>query len=148
VATMMMAVLTLFAIAGSIQTPSSQFSAAGIDDPKMVDMFLSDLQQAVAADDAAKVAELARYPVDVVVGKKRRRLRTRDEMQKLYPDVFTPCLKKIVAAARPEDLFASYQGVMIGGGAIWFGLQGSRRMLFYTINGPQEGDPVCSATPQ
>lgn len=147
-ATIMMAMLTLFGIVGSSQTPSSQFSAAGIDDPKMVDLFLADLQRAVAADDATKVAGMARYPVDVVIAKKRRRLRTRDELQKLYPEIFTPCLKKLVAEARPEDLSASYQGVMIGSGAIWFGLQGSRRVLFYTVNGPQDGDPACAATPR
>ena len=54
----------------------------------------------------------------------------------------------MIAATRPEDLFANYQGVMLGGGAVWFGLQGSRRVLFYTINGPVENEPLCASTPQ
>ena len=146
--TMMMAVFTLFALIGGPQTPTSQFSAAGIDDPKMVDAFLADLQKAVAADDAAQVAALGRYPAEVVIAKRRRKVKSRDEMQKLYAELFTPCMKRIVAETRPEDLFASYQGVMLGGGAIWFGLQGSRRILFYTINGPLENEPLCAATPE
>jgi hypothetical protein len=71
-----------------------------------------------------------------------------EEMQKVFADVFTPCLKRVIAATRPEDLFANYQGVMLGGGAVWFGLQGSRRILFYTINGPVENEPLCASTPQ
>jgi hypothetical protein len=147
VATMMMAMAALFALAG-LQAPTSQFSPAGIDDPKIVDRFLEDFQKAVAADDAAQVAAMGRYPADVVIAKKKRRVKSRDEMQKLYPEIFTPCLKRVIAATKPEDLFANYQGVMLGGGAVWFGLQGSHRILFYTINGPLENEPLCSATPE
>ncbi len=147
-ATMMMAMITLFAMAGLLQAPTSQFSPAGIDDPKLVNNFLEDFQKAVAADDAATVAALGRYPAEVVINKRRRKVKTKEEMQKVYAEVFTPCLKRVIAATRPEDLFASYQGVMMGGGAVWFGLQGSRRVLFYTINGPVENEPLCAATPQ
>jgi hypothetical protein len=144
----LLAALTVLAIAPGAQTPTTQFSPAGIDDPKLVDDFLADLQQAVAADDADKVASLGRYPVTVVIDKKRRKVKTKDELKKLYPQIFTPCLKRLVAAARTDDLFANYQGVMFSGGAMWFGLQGSRRMLFYTINGPSENEPLCTdATP-
>jgi hypothetical protein len=140
---MMAAAATLFAIASSPQAPSSQFSPAGIDDPKLVDRFLSDLQHAVANDDAAGVAALGRYPADVVIQKRRRRIKSREELQKLYPQIFSPCLKRVVAAARPDALFASAQGVMLGQGAIWFGMQVSGRIQFYTINGPMEGEPLC-----
>jgi hypothetical protein len=148
VATMKMAMVTLFAMAGMLQSPTSQFSPAGIDDPKLVNNFLEDFQKAVAADDAARVAALGRYPAEVVINKHRRKVKSKEEMQKVYAEVFTPCLKRVIAATRPEDLFANYQGVMLGGGAVWFGLQGSRRMLFYTINGPVENEPLCAATPE
>lgn len=148
-ATMMMAMITLFAmVAGTLQAPTSQFSPAGIDDPKLVNNFLEDFQKAVATDDAATVAALGRYPAEVVINKRRRKVKSKEEMQKLFAEVFTPCLKRVIAATRPEDLFANYQGVMLGGGAVWFGLQGSRRVLFYTINGPVENEPLCASTPQ
>jgi hypothetical protein len=141
-----LAAVTLLAVASSSpQAPSSQFSAAGIDDPKLVDRFLSTLQEAVASDDAAHVAALGRYPIEVVIQKHRRRLKTREELQKLYPQIFTDCLKRVVAAAQPESLMATGQGVMLGQGAIWFGMQGSRRMQFFTINGPIDGEPLCNA---
>jgi hypothetical protein len=145
---MLVAVLTLFVLVGGPQTPATQFSPAGIDDPKMVDQFLADFQKAVAADNAAAIAEMGRYPAEVVINKRRRKVKSRTEMEKLYPEIFTPCLKRVIAATRPEDLFANYQGVMLGGGAVWFGLQGSRRVLFYTINGPLENEPLCAATPE
>ncbi len=137
------AAVVFLAIADSAQTPSAQFSAAGIDDPKLVDSFLSDLQKAVASDDAAQVAALGRYPVEVVIDKHRRRVRSREELEKLYPHIFTPCLRRVVAAARPEDLFANWQGVMLGQGAIWFGMQANRRVQFFTINGPIQDEPLC-----
>jgi len=148
VATMLVAMLTLFATIGMLQAPTSQFSPAGIDDPKLVTNFLEDFQKAVANDDAATLAALGRYPAEVVINKRRRKVKSKDEMQKLFAEIFTPCLKRVIAATRPEDLFASYQGVMLGGGAVWFGLQGSRRVLFYTINGPVENEPLCAATPE
>src|SRR5215813_5255639 len=98
---MLVAVLTLFVMAGGPQTPASQYSAAGIDDPKMIDAFLADFQKAVANDDAATVAMLGRYPAEVVINKKRRKVKSRQEMEKLYPEIFTPCLKKVIAAAKP-----------------------------------------------
>jgi hypothetical protein len=130
-------------IGETTQAPTSQFSPAGIDDPKVVDRFLTNLQTAVAADDAAGVAQLARYPAEVMIDKKRRRVRSRPEMEKLYGQIFTPCLKRVVAAAKPEDLFASWQGVNLGQGAIWFGMQANGRILLFSINGPMEDEPLC-----
>ena len=145
--TMAMAVVMLCTSATGAQAPSSQYSPAGIDDPKLVDRFLENLQQAVAADDAAGVAMLGRYPAEVVIDKKRRRVRTRPEMEKLYAQVFTPCLKRVVAAARTEDLFANWQGVNLGQGAMWFGMQANGRIAFFTINGPMDDEPLCKETP-
>jgi hypothetical protein len=128
------------------QAPSSQFSPAGIDDPKRVDRFLEDLQKAVADDNAAEVALLARYPTDVTIDKKRRRVRSKAEMEKMYAQIFTPCLKRVVAAAKSEDLFANGQGVNLGQGAMWFGMQANGRIQFFTINGPADDEPLCKDT--
>ena len=133
-------------IAVAAQAPTSQFSPAGIDDPKLVDRFLTNLQTAVAADDAAGVAQLGRYPAEVVIDKKRRRVRSRAEFEKVYAQLFTPCMKRVVAATRPEDLFANWQGVSLGQGAMWFGMQASGRILFFTVNGPMEDEPLCKET--
>jgi hypothetical protein len=145
----MWAAALAIAITGSVaaQAPTSQFSPAGIDDPKLVDRFLTNLQTAVAADDAASVAQLARYPAEVMIDKKRRRVRSRAEFEKLYAQLFTPCLKRVVAAAKPEDLFANWQGVSLGQGAIWFGMQASGRIQFFTVNGPMDDEPLCKEAP-
>lgn len=129
--------------AGIVEPLNAQFSAAGIDDPKLVFAFLSDLQKAVATDDAAMVATLASFPVDVFIRKQRRRVRSSAAFQKLYPQIFTPCLKRVIAAARREDLFANWRGVMLGQGAIWFGMQRNGKIRFFTINGPVDGELLC-----
>jgi hypothetical protein len=137
--------LTWLAIvcAGPRPSAQQQFSAAGIDDPKLVSTFLSDLQQAVAADDAARVAGLAAFPVEVSIGIQRRSVRSIAEFRTLYSQIFNPCVKRIVAAATPDDLSASWRGVMLGGGAIWFGLQQSGQIRFFTINGAIADEGFC-----
>lgn len=141
----MAAMMCAIAVIGA-QAPSSQFSPAGIDDPKRVDRFVENLQKAVATDDAAEVALLARYPVEVTIEKKRRRVRSKQELEKMYAQIFTPCLKRVIAAAKSEDLFANGQGVNLGQGAMWFGMQANGRIQFFTINGPADDEPLCQET--
>jgi hypothetical protein len=83
---MRMAVIaaSVFVLAGGVRQPAkSQFSAAGIDDPEIAFTFVSDLQKAVAADDAARVARLGQFPLDVVIRKQRRRVRSSAEFTTL-----------------------------------------------------------------
>jgi hypothetical protein len=137
--------LTCLAVvfAAPSQPAQPQFYAAGIDDPKIVSTFLSELQEAVAADDAGRVAGLAAFPVEVSIGDQRRMVRSIAEFRTLYPRIFGPCLKRIVAAATLDDLSASWRGVMLGEGAIWFGLQQSGQIRFFTIDGPIAGEGLC-----
>lgn len=84
--------------------------------------FLSDLQQAVAAKDQAKVATMIAYPLKVGLKGKVTTWRTPAMLQKNYNSVFTPDLVHVISAQKYEELFARDQGVMIGdSGQLWFG---------------------------
>jgi hypothetical protein len=135
--------LSIGVLAASAMPAAAQYSVAGIDDPKLVETFVSKLQKAVAADDAAAVAALAHFPVDVTVDRKRRNHVSSDEFQKLYRQIFDPCLKRVVAAATIEDLFVNWKGVSLGQGAIWFGMQPDKTVRWFAINGPVDGEPLC-----
>jgi hypothetical protein len=120
------------------------YEVAGVDDPATVPRFLQQLQKAVGAGDAKAVAELARFPLPVSVGGVRKRVASATELESLYPEMFTACLKRVVAAATPQELFANWQGIMFGDGAVWFG-PGAGGMRLIAINGPQEGEKLCAA---
>jgi hypothetical protein len=126
-----------------LQPASNQFAAAGIDNPQSVFKFLADLQQAVSSDDPASVASLVKFPVDVAIGKTRKRLPSSAEFQKAYAQIFDACLKRVVAATKRDDLAASWRGVMLGQGAIWFGVDPDHSIRIFAINGPVDGEPLC-----
>ncbi len=136
--------LSLLLSAGlPVEEKENPFWVAGVDDPKAVHRFLAALQRAVAADDARSVAKLARVPLEVSIEGKRERVTSRARLELVYPRAFTPCLKRIVAAAKPEELFANSRGIMLGHGAIWFGPQQNGALRIITINGP--GEELCKA---
>jgi hypothetical protein len=128
------------------QAQANRFQVAGIDDADSVYGFLSDLQKAVREENASRVAALASLPIEVVIKKDRRRVATRDEFIKRYPDIFDACLKRVVLATTRDQLSASWRGVMLGSGAVWFG-QSHGALRLIAINGPIEGEPLCRQTP-
>jgi hypothetical protein len=138
-----LALSLLLSTALQVEKRENPFLVAGVDDLKAVEQFLAALQQAVAADDARAVAKLARVPLEVSIGGKRERVTSRARFVLVYPRVFTPCLKRVVAAAKMEALFASWRGIMFGSGAVWFGPQESGELRIITINGPIEGEELC-----
>ncbi|MGH7154001.1 MAG: hypothetical protein ACREF3_08715, partial [Acetobacteraceae bacterium] len=96
------------------------YAAAGISNPAHVTQFLARLQHAMAAGDRASVAAMVRYPLTVYPMKGQpMTYRNAASLMANYARIFTPEIKAAVAAARPYNLFARDQGVMIGNGEIW-----------------------------
>lgn len=121
------------------------FRVAGVDDPARVREFLAALKAAVAKDDAAAVARLASFPLDVAVGGRRESVSTDQRFVQIYSGVFTPCLKRLVETASMEELFANANGVMFGSGAIWFSPLEGGAIRIITINGPMAREKLCEA---
>ena len=82
---------------------------------------IRDLQAAVAAGDAAKVAALAHYPLSVEIGGKQTLLSNEQEFVARYPQIMTPDISKAIVDTRYADLFVNYKGVMFGKGEAWLG---------------------------
>lgn len=98
---------------------------------------LESLQEAVARDDRQAVAELLSCPCKVWDGRRNVRLRRASDVLSRYDAVFSPELKKTIAAARLEDLFSNWQGVMLGDGRVWFSATAPNGPLrLTTINAP------------
>ena len=119
-----MARITALALAlftGCDRADSRNFSLAGIDRPRQARHFLEELRDAAEAGDLQALAGRVRYPFRLY--DKGEVIREYATLSDLIPDlraVFTP---GVLTAIREQDfdtLFVNYQGVMIGGGAVWF----------------------------
>ena len=80
---------------------------------------IQDLQAAVAAEDAAKVASLVQYPISVDIGGKKITLKTEQDFVARYQELMTPDIRKAIVDTKYGDLFVNYKGVMFGSGQAW-----------------------------
>lgn len=98
--------------------------------------FLASLQKAVAQDDRQAVAALFSCPCTVWDGRRSLKLKRASEVPAHYDALFTPELKKTIAAAGPSDLFSNWQGVMLGDGRVWLSPATATGQLFLTAINP------------
>jgi hypothetical protein len=76
-------------------------------------------QKAVAAHDAAAVAELVGYPISVSINGRKTAIRNARAFIANYDAIMTPDIVATIKNQRYEDLFVNYQGVMFGRGQVW-----------------------------
>jgi hypothetical protein len=81
--------------------------------------FLTQLQNAVLANDREAVIKLVSLPLRVNFNRPRFYRDTRS-VRADYDRIFTPKVRKAILAQRFEQLFGRDQGVMIGDGEVWF----------------------------
>nr|WKF55942.1 hypothetical protein HUO10_000386 [Paraburkholderia busanensis] len=120
----------LFAIALTVGNVHPAFAQTDQEvDSRMDDLFgthapykqfFQQLQQAVAHADKPAVAGMVKYPIKVTLHGKKVTLRTPRDFIAHYDEIFTPALVDVVAKQTYATLFTRDQGVMIGGGEIWF----------------------------
>jgi hypothetical protein len=110
------------------------FSEIGTTD-EAVEAFLGALQRAVASDDRRRVATMIRYPIVASARDRDATFKTPDSLLASYELVFTPRLKRTIAAARKDCLFTNWQGAMIHDGEIWFNALPTGDLTITRING-------------
>src|SRR5262249_13950273 len=110
-------------------------------------VFIAALQKAVAADDRRKVASMIRYPIVIFAGGRSVLFRTPASLVASYNLIFTPLLKKLIANAKPQEMFRNWQGAMIGRGEIWINTVSAGRLKIVTIQA-ESGKQIKSATPR
>ncbi|MBW4090135.1 MAG: hypothetical protein HIU82_03350 [Proteobacteria bacterium] len=87
---------------------------------------------AALAGKPAEVAAALHYPVFVSIGTKRMRLPTPAALRSHYDAIFTPAYLAHIRADIPHLMFVRDQGIMLGGGAVWFNRAGQ----VITLNSP------------
>lgn len=112
--------LALAASAADLAPDSSRFAASGLEEAR-VRSFFDALQSAVRAGRNDELAELIGYPLTVRRSSGALVIPDRAKFLSDPDAVFTKSVREQVLAQRFEDLFANWQGVMVGRGVLWFG---------------------------
>lgn len=112
---------------------SNPYAVAGIDDPAAFHTFFVKLQQAVAKNDKKAVASMISYPLKVNTNGKTYTFQTPARFIAKYDSIMTPKVKRTLGYAIEEDLFANWQGVMVGSGQLWIS-QFDGKIAVYAVN--------------
>jgi ketosteroid isomerase-like protein len=80
---------------------------------------IGKLQTAVAAKDAAAVAALVSYPINVAVAGKKTVIKNADAFVQNYEKIVTPTIASAVTTQKYGELMVNAQGVMFGNGEVW-----------------------------
>jgi hypothetical protein len=116
--TLVLPCLPLTAASAHAQT-APVFADAGTD-ATQVAAFLKCLQTSVALGNRVKVASLIHYPLKVWVDGEEMVIDSDSEFQANYGRIFDANVKKAIAEAKVDTLFANQQGVMFDNGRVWF----------------------------
>ena len=98
----------------------SPLEARGGEDPANA-AFLSQLQVAVRAGDRRAVIGLIALPLRVDTAGGRRLYRDTASVERDFGKIFTAKVRRAIVRQRADRLQVRGEGVMVGGGAIWFG---------------------------
>ena len=120
---------------GASAQEENRYAVAGVEDPREVGRFLSELQEAVARDERARVASLVSFPMRLNSGKRKTLVRNRRDFLRRYARIFNGKVREALARQTEAALFVNYQGVMVGDGEIWFAPAGrGSRLKVITVN--------------
>ncbi len=106
----------------------------GADVAKKSRAFLADLQSAVKSGNRNKVATMVSYPLLVIHGGRKTRIKTKAAFLSSYDTIFDEHVRKAVAQQTSKCLFGNYQGAMIGNGEVWFSEQANGTMKIISVN--------------
>ena len=120
--------------AGRFAAPPAAAPAPAIaDDPSAVNQAIDEalgdhvryeavirqLQQAVAANDAAAVATLVDYPFATVRDGQSLKIADAEAFVRDYDRIMTPPIAEAIKRQRYSELMVNYKGVMFGNGEAW-----------------------------
>ncbi|TKT78337.1 hypothetical protein [Aquamicrobium sp. LC103] len=97
--------------------------------------FFDTLKKAAAADDKQAVASMVDYPFQARINDKAMKIRDEKHFVADYDKIVTRKVKNAIAKQTYPNLFANWQGVMIGDGEVWFsGIGDSDTVRITAIN--------------
>jgi len=115
--------LGLLSVCSSLALAQEQTVRQAIDsnlgDHKKYDSVISALQKSVKNHDAAAVAALVEYPIDITIDGRKRTFKTAKEFIASYDRIMTPKVTAAIVDQKYGDLFVNWQGVSFDDGQVW-----------------------------
>jgi hypothetical protein len=100
------------------------YDAAGVTDDEIVNKAARAFRDAVARNRRESVAKMIVFPIQASVNRKRMKIANAQALIAHYNGVFTPAFRATISADFTRLMFARDQGVMMGGGEVWFNPDG------------------------
>ena len=98
-----------------------RYRVAGANDDETINRAAERFRKAVMDGDKETVASLIRYPITVYVDQREMKIENREQMTANYDAIFTPGYRTAIENSIPRDMFARYDGIMLGErGEVWF----------------------------
>ena len=106
----------------------------GAKTAKAARAFLAQLQTAVQSNDKDKIAGMISYPLNVIRGGKRARIRDKQTFLARYDNIFDEHIRQTILKQSARCLFGNANGEMIGNGDVWFSEMGDGSVKIITVN--------------
>lgn len=112
-----------------------RFQAIGIDDPKIVNDFVASVKKALQNKDKAALAAMCTFPLRVNTGSKHSEIADVAAFEKQFDKIFSAKAITTILSQPNSDLFANYQGLMLGNGEAWAQYYADTKMLkIFSVN--------------
>lgn len=96
--------------------------------------FLSKLQTQVAENHKDQVATMIAYPLNAWINGKNREVGSEQEFVRLYGQIFTKPLKRLLLEQRPACISrVGAQGFSFGSGEMWFDFYPNGSVKIFTV---------------
>lgn len=109
---------------GTSGTLTNRYASAGIQDDNLIHQNALQFWNAVKLRDKRTVAALITYPIEVGISGETKRINSPKELIANYNAIFSPRFREAIINAIPRNMFVRDQGVMLGNGQAWFGVDG------------------------
>ena len=101
-----------------------RFEVIGISDPKIVNDFVENVKTALQKNDATALSTMCIFPLrlnyqDGATKSKHTDVKDANDFVNSFDKIFTPAMKSAILNQPNSDLFANYQGLMLGNGEVW-----------------------------
>ena len=105
------------------------YDVAGAHNDEPINRAAAAFRSAMLRNKREAVAHMITYPIQVDVAGKRTKIANPAALLAHYDGIFTAKFRAAVAADVPRLMFARDQGIMLGGGEVWFGPDGKVKAL-------------------
>ncbi len=99
----------------------NRYCVANFDNDRAVEYFAAKFKSAVISNKKAEVATMIKYPLRATIRGADIMINGEAAFLSLYDSIFTTEFIRKLAGFSTHNMWANYQGVMLGDGDVWFG---------------------------